>query len=61
VTVTLREVFESPTVAGLAAVIDRAARDEAMDGHLVEALEELELMSDAEVRSLLDAGGAEEA
>jgi acyl carrier protein len=55
VALPLQRVFEAPTVAALAAVVD-AARGEAL-GTL---LDELDALSDDEVRALLEAEGAGE-
>ncbi|HEU4883622.1 MAG TPA: amino acid adenylation domain-containing protein [Longimicrobium sp.] len=49
----LQRVFEAPTVAALAAVVD-ATHDDALGA----LLDELDALSDDEVRALLEAGGA---
>ncbi|HEX6751658.1 MAG TPA: amino acid adenylation domain-containing protein [Longimicrobium sp.] len=49
----LQRIFEAPTVASLGAIVD-AARDEALAG----LIDELETLSDDEVRALLEAEGA---
>ncbi len=56
----LRALFEHPTVAGLARVADRSAGRLASDERIAAALDDLDHLSDEEVRTLLEAGGARE-
>jgi amino acid adenylation domain-containing protein len=53
ITLPLQKIFEAPTVAALAQVVD-AANDDALAG----LLDDLEGLSDEEVRALLEAEGA---
>jgi len=53
ITLPLQRIFEAPTVAALAEVVD-AANDEALAG----LLDDLDGLSDDEVRALLEAEGA---
>jgi acyl carrier protein len=52
----LRQLFESPTVAGLAAAVVRQQAEQADDELLAQALGELEQLSEEEVRAMLEDG-----
>jgi amino acid adenylation domain-containing protein len=52
----LRQLFESPTVAGLAAAIVRRQAEQSDDELLAQALGELEQLSEEEVQAMLEEG-----
>jgi acyl carrier protein/SAM-dependent methyltransferase len=52
----LRQLFESPTVAGLAAAVVRRQAEQADDELLAHALAELEGLSEEEVKAMLEEG-----
>jgi acyl carrier protein len=56
----LRCLFESPTVAGLAAAVVQRRAAQSDDELLADALGELEQLSEEEVRAMLTQGGGDE-
>jgi hypothetical protein len=53
----LRAVFETPTVAGLAPRVDALVLAGVDERELAEAMEQMEQLTEEEIRSLLDESG----